>query len=1696
MASGNSSLDGSSNNDTLPRNYSGTNNERERTRDSSSSSRDYDGLKQQCDKAMHELQLLRRQHSETVRRCEHTMKELEYYRGQHHAAMAQLEAAAQETSSLRTKYGELVADKQRLDREITELRSNCCNQQEVIGSETGANDTLNQHYITARNKYEAIKDEYDSLRKRYDDLITSHSTAVDKLELAQEELGRMKKQCEEMIQERNVAIRERNGLKQQCTAAIRQWDIALRERNEYQEALSKVQQQHEEAVKEINQAMAVRMKANKDLKRLTEERNAAMQEYSLVMSERDSVHKEMEKLTEDLTQAFKKNKALEIETKEILEEKTALSYLIETLKREIASALHDRDKALKECNDLRERFGEFTAKDDSKREGYKTRFEYAYSRESDYYRDTSRKDPRELQSTTMDLFNKCQKERVDDLDQANQELDRLRKHADKLQAELQESIQEAEVSKRRRDWAFSERDKIVLERESIRTLCDRLRKERDRAVSDLAEALRDSDDIKKQKNETTKELKVLKEKMEAQLEKENRMLQLHAASHNYSHDSAIDTDMQEWDTEMLNIDLSGLGSDEDLGLELVGGRDDPHYPNDSGIYVSSIAKGSITEGKLKPNDCIVRVNNLDCSNVSKRMVLETVRSNGGTAIIVVRRRRVGARSLYTTQLQLNNYDHGVLLETGIYISKISPGSLAAKEGNLAVGDRVLSINNKTMDGLKNSREAMAILNEPSSVLTITTLKWGSYPNGVDTKKQCNASTQTEHGGHLIRERENLVRYPVAPAKIDPPPVYSCVPPVAKWSRRPSSSSSSNNKCNRNSSPVTFEQERDDAIAELDSVIESYHPRNRRSKHVEKNGGTWPKARSGPVIEHGTGTIVHPRKNKERLPLSVLLNNPPNYTLPPCCTEQNRRSVLAPSDASIDFSVKSGNIGKELLEYYVKKRPKYPTSDTESTADTTSHSRIHSQLYGSPHYPFTPFLHTHPHSHTRYPSPNHIPSSQSGDSISLSDSRSYCFEPSYSPVTQFHHTHSPSADSHYHKGARSIPSAHSHPGYRPTDDLPSHDSYHTYEGGTFPRKKENQRFRIPSNPSVASKSSGGKVSTGSIEKASDRGSPMPTFHVEVLSPGLRQNKRNSLPDYCWSQKPLPGELRRVHIDKSVEPLGIQISCLESGGVFVSTVSEHSLASQVGLQVGDQLLEVCGINMRSATYQLAANVLRQCGNSITMLVQYSPEKYHELEGTASSSSGGSHTRSGSPTPRNSPRTNRKSGPPQLSHSQIAQAISTVSRQKTTDRPADEPTKSPIYDPRYLLIETRKCSNLGISLVGGNAVGIFVHSVQVNSLAYNSGLRTGDQILEYNGTDLRQATAEEAAYELAKPADKVTVVAQYNIDRYNEVKDKPGDSFYIRALFDRMGEMSDQLQLRFRKDDVLYVDNTMFNGVPGNWRAWLVDEDGYRQQCGIIPSKYKVEEELLLRRSLGDLEGDARRATRRSFFRRKKHQRSDSKELASFSNINLGWYSDSGTLNEETALCSYQRVTRLNSDPAFRPVLIVGPLVDCVTEKLIQDFPDVFTRCVPEVMHCSQAVMEKGMADNLFVDYRKKGSFFECTSISAIKDMMADKNCHCVLDVALSSVERLHRHQVYPIVLLIKFKSTKQIKEVKDTRYPLDKVTAKAAKEMYEHALKLEAEYRHYISAVIPAGVNVAYMCTQIKAAVDIEQSKTLWVPCPNQ
>jgi hypothetical protein len=52
----------------------------------------------------------------------------------------------------------------------------------------------------------------------------------------------------------------------------------------------------------------------------------------------------------------------------------------------------------------------------------------------------------------------------------------------------------------------------------------------------------------------------------------------------------------------------------------------------------------------------------------------------------------------------------------------------------------------------------------------------------------------------------------------------------------------------------------------------------------------------------------------------------------------------------------------------------------------------------------------------------------------------------------------------------------------------------------------------------------------------------------------------------SFRPHPGEIRQIYIEKSSEALGITIKENQTKkGVFVSSVSENSLANQVGLQV---------------------------------------------------------------------------------------------------------------------------------------------------------------------------------------------------------------------------------------------------------------------------------------------------------------------------------------------------------------------------------------------------------------------------------------------------------------------------------------------------------------------------------------------------
>src|SRR3989442_963876 len=73
-------------------------------------------------------------------------------------------------------------------------------------------------------------------------------------------------------------------------------------------------------------------------------------------------------------------------------------------------------------------------------------------------------------------------------------------------------------------------------------------------------------------------------------------------------------------------------------------------------------------------------------------------------------------------------------------------------------------------------------------------------------------------------------------------------------------------------------------------------------------------------------------------------------------------------------------------------------------------------------------------------------------------------------------------------------------------------------------------------------------------------------------------------------------------------------------------------------------------------------------------------------------------------------------------------------------------------------------------------------------------------------------------------------------------------------------------------------------------------------------------------------------------------------------------------------------------LRPVIILGALSDVIAERLVLDFPYQFGRVSLEVMHCSAPMLEKGLAENIFVDYKRKGSHFECVTVAAIKEISA--------------------------------------------------------------------------------------------------------------
>uniref|UniRef100_A0A672MZT8 Disks large homolog 2-like n=1 Tax=Sinocyclocheilus grahami TaxID=75366 RepID=A0A672MZT8_SINGR len=126
------------------------------------------------------------------------------------------------------------------------------------------------------------------------------------------------------------------------------------------------------------------------------------------------------------------------------------------------------------------------------------------------------------------------------------------------------------------------------------------------------------------------------------------------------------------------------------------------------------------------NDCILRVNDSDVSEVSHSKAVEALKAAGSIVRLYVRRRRPMLETVTEIKLIKGPKGLGFSIAGGvgnqhipgdnsIYVTKVIDGGAAQKDGRLHVGDRLLMVNNYTLEEVTHE-EAVAILKNTSDVV--------------------------------------------------------------------------------------------------------------------------------------------------------------------------------------------------------------------------------------------------------------------------------------------------------------------------------------------------------------------------------------------------------------------------------------------------------------------------------------------------------------------------------------------------------------------------------------------------------------------------------------------------------------------------------------------------------------------------------------------------------------------------------------------------------------------------------------------------------------------------------------------------------------------------------------------------------------------------------------------------------------------
>ncbi|XP_067374253.1 disks large homolog 3 isoform X3 [Channa argus] len=226
-----------------------------------------------------------------------------------------------------------------------------------------------------------------------------------------------------------------------------------------------------------------------------------------------------------------------------------------------------------------------------------------------------------------------------------------------------------------------------------------------------------------------------------------------------------------------------------LGFSIAGGIDNPHIPDDPGIFITKIIPGGAAamDGRLGVNDCVLRVNDVDVSEVAHSRAVEALKEAGPVVRLLVRRRQAPPETILEVNLLKGPKGLGFSIAGGIgnqhipgdnsiYITKIIEGGAAQKDGRLQTGDRLLAVNNIVLQDVRHE-EAVAALKNTSDMVYLKVAKPGPvHLNDMYAPPDYSSTFPTMVDNHVSHNYMGAMEpKPVYPPPQVTPSRYSPVP---------------------------------------------------------------------------------------------------------------------------------------------------------------------------------------------------------------------------------------------------------------------------------------------------------------------------------------------------------------------------------------------------------------------------------------------------------------------------------------------------------------------------------------------------------------------------------------------------------------------------------------------------------------------------------------------------------------------------------------------------------------------------------------------------------------------------------------------------------------------------------------------------------------------------------------------------------